>query len=255
MSHDDQVSTQNTPDAPLPAKSTAEGMATGAATASIPPQKGQAKSVSAAKLAANRRNAQRSTGPRTPKGKAHSSQNSRKHGFFARQPLPAGEEGDQLWEEYRELVDGIWEYYQPVGYMEGLLTEKIATESIRYSRLLDFESHYLSHRHAFYGQGVDHILRFQGALNRQLFQTMRELERLQANRKATQGSHPEDRPHDGVEPTVAPDPAEPDAPQSPGSSVAGAPTEGQMPAEAENEGVATLDAAAEGALRSTRDAG
>src|ERR1700751_630376 len=144
MSHDNQESTQNTQDAALPAKSTAEETATGAPTASSPPQKGRAKSVSAAKLAANRRNAQRSTGPRTPEGKAHSSQNSRKHGFIARQPLPAGEEGDQLWEEYRELVDGIWEYYQPVGYMEGLLTEKIATESIRYSRLLDFESQYLS---------------------------------------------------------------------------------------------------------------
>jgi len=210
MSHDNQESTQNMQDAPLPAKSTAEGTATGAATASSPPQKGQAKSVSAAKLAANRRNAQHSTGPQTAEGKAKSSQNSCKHGFFARKPLPAGEEGDQLWEEYRDLVDGIWEYYQPEGYMEGLLTEKIATESIRFSRLLDYESKYLGQKQAFHFQGVDRVLRFQSAINRQLFQTIHELERLQANRKA-QRNRPEDQRNDGVEQT-APACTEPSSP-------------------------------------------
>ena len=179
-------------DAPLPAKSTAEGTATGAATASSPPQNGQAKSVSPRKLAANQANAQRSTGPQTAEGKAKSSQNSCKHGFFARRPLPAGEEGDQLWEEYRDFVNGIWEYYQPEGYMEGLLTEKIATESIRFSRLLDYQSKYLGQKQAFHFQGVDRVLRFQSAINRQLFQTIHELERLQANRKA-QRSRPEDQ--------------------------------------------------------------
>ena len=202
MSHDNQESNQDKQNTPVPTESTLEGAAPDAGTVYNHPQKGQAKSVSAAKLAANRRNAQRSTGPRTPEGKAHSSQNSRKHGFFARQPLPAGEEGDQLWEEYRDLVDGIWEYYQPEGYMEGLLTEKIATESIRFSRLLDCEGQQIVRRGAFFGQEIDRILRFQSAINRQLFQTMHELERLQTNRKATQRSRPEDQRNDGVEQTA-----------------------------------------------------
>jgi hypothetical protein len=70
----------------------------------------QSKPVSPAKLAANRANAQHSTGPKTLEGKERSKQNSRKHGFFARQPLPQGPEGDQLWEAYSDLYAGIFEH-------------------------------------------------------------------------------------------------------------------------------------------------
>ena len=108
----------------------------------------QAKAVSPQKLASNRANAQHSTGPRTVEGKERSSQNSLQHGFFARRPLPAGAEGDKLWLVYRDLVAGIWEYYDPVGFMEELLTEKIAAESIRFSRLLAYESDFVWKQHS-----------------------------------------------------------------------------------------------------------
>jgi hypothetical protein len=144
---------------------------------------GQAKAISPQKLAANRANAQHSTGPTTPEGKERSRQNSLKHGFFARQPLPAGEQGDRLWPTYSDLVTGIWEHYKPVGYMEELLTEKIATEAIRFSRFLAYEGDYIAKRQCFCVSDVDRILRFQSAINRQLFQAMHELERLQEIRK------------------------------------------------------------------------
>ena len=98
-------------------------------------------------------------------------------------PLPAGEEGDKLFQQYSDLVAGISEYYQPVGYMEGLLAEKIAAESIRFSRLLTYESRPVAEQRAFHWDGIDRILRFQSAINRQLFQAMHELERLQDKRK------------------------------------------------------------------------
>jgi hypothetical protein len=72
--------------------------------------------------------------------------------------------------------------------MEELLTEKIATESIRFSRLLAFESVYVHQRQAFHGQGVDRVLRYQGAINRQLFQAIRELERMQTQRKGNRSN-------------------------------------------------------------------
>lgn len=144
----------------------------------------QAKAVSPQKLAANRANAQHSTGPKTTEGKGKSKQNSLKHGFFSRPALPAGEEGDKLWLGYSDLVAGIREYYDPVGFMEEVLTEKIVTETIRFSRFLAFEADYVGKRQLFQLDCVDRILRFQSAINRQLFQSMHELEQLQKIRKA-----------------------------------------------------------------------
>jgi hypothetical protein len=44
------------------------------------------KQISAKQYEANRKNAKKSTGPRTPEGKAASSKNALKHGIFAKDP-------------------------------------------------------------------------------------------------------------------------------------------------------------------------
>ena len=49
------------------------------------------KPISDAQMAANRANAQKSTGPRTEEGKAISSQNALKHGVYSRSDILDGE--------------------------------------------------------------------------------------------------------------------------------------------------------------------
>jgi hypothetical protein len=147
--------------------------------------------ISPQKLAANQRNAQRSTGPRTDSGKARSAQNSYKHGFFARRLFGGGEPAGVEGQETKELGMQIWSYYAPVGFMEELLVEKIVCESVRYGRLLGYEREEFGRRHAFFNPAVDRVLRYQGAINRQLFQAVKQLEELQAKRKAQSGG-PED---------------------------------------------------------------
>ena len=90
MSHDNQESTQDQQNTPVTTGLTGEGAAPDAGTVYNHPQKGQAKSVSAAKLAANRRNAQRSTGPRTRKGKPTVARTAASMGFCSPAPPRRG---------------------------------------------------------------------------------------------------------------------------------------------------------------------
>jgi len=81
------------------------------------------RTVSDKQLAANRANAARSTGPRTPEGKARSAQNATKHGFagctFAVVRL------EDL-EEISHLKDDLVAVYQPVNAQEIYAVERIA---------------------------------------------------------------------------------------------------------------------------------
>ena len=73
------------------------------------------KPVSPRRLAANRANAARSTGPRTLEGKARSAQNARKHGFRASTfAVVRLEELDEIARLKADLVA----VYQPVNSQE-----------------------------------------------------------------------------------------------------------------------------------------
>ena len=81
------------------------------------------KPVSAKQLAANRANAARSTGPRTPQGKARSAQNARKHGFTASTfAVIRLEELDEV----AHLKSDLLAVYQPVNSQELFAIERIA---------------------------------------------------------------------------------------------------------------------------------
>ena len=66
---------------------------------------------SARKAAANRQNALKSTGPKTPDGKAAVRLNALRHGLLSEEDLLPGENDEAL----RELAEGLRAELQPVG--------------------------------------------------------------------------------------------------------------------------------------------
>ena len=76
------------------------------------------------------------SGPRTEGGKRRSRYNATKHAIFA-DGLIRKEESRS---EYLALVDGLAESCQPVGTLEQVLVEKLATLTWRYRRLLKAEA-------------------------------------------------------------------------------------------------------------------
>ena len=87
-------------------------------------------------LKANRRNAQKSTGPKTEEGKAVSRLNARKHGIFA----SALTDEDQ--EELAGLHEELAAWIKPVGPIEAMLVEKLAHTYLRLQRCARAEAEY-----------------------------------------------------------------------------------------------------------------
>jgi hypothetical protein len=149
-------------------------------------QAAPAKAVSARKIEANRQNAQRSTGPKTPEGKTKSSQNSVTHGIFVKQFLNGAT--PETIEEMKALTTGLREHYQPVGMMEEILLQKILVETARYGRILGLEQRELARENAFFSAAVDRVGRYTTSTSRGLFHAIEQLERLQDARKANECS-------------------------------------------------------------------
>jgi hypothetical protein len=136
------------------------------------------------KLAANRAHAQRSTGPKTPEGKEKSKFNAVKHGLTSRYFPAVIEAGTAEWDELEAVRTDLLSHCQPVGPIEELLLEKITIEYMRYRRLVEREHVLCFHNRGYYLEIADKLTRYQTAINRQLYEAMKELERLQATRKA-----------------------------------------------------------------------
>src|SRR5262249_42499625 len=88
-----------------------------------------------AKIEANRRNGQLSTGPRTVEGKAIVARNATKHGIFAAVPVVSGE-CPATWEAHRA---GVVDSLAPVGALEVNLAERAALLLWRLQRLARYE--------------------------------------------------------------------------------------------------------------------
>jgi len=82
--------------------------------------------VSERKVSANRANAQRSTGPRTPQGKARSSLNALRHGILARAAFNLKIEGVEKRAEFDAIVAGLAQEFQPQTTSEHLMVQQLA---------------------------------------------------------------------------------------------------------------------------------
>lgn len=159
--------------------------------------------ATAAQVEANRRNAQMSTGPRTPEGKLRSSANASTHGLTAKSALLPGEDPEQ-WQAWRQ---DIFDEFQPRPGLEERLVEIIARNLWRLERASRIETDVLrvalidtrdpanepgpdseareglGRAYAFSQHTLRSLNRHQGACTRELRYAVDQVERLRAQRR------------------------------------------------------------------------
>ena len=86
--------------------------------------------ATAAQIQANRTNAQKSTGPRTPEGKEKASQNAVTHGLLAREGIIRGEDEEQ----YREHAETLMTQLSALSPLEEILADRIIDLTWRLKR-------------------------------------------------------------------------------------------------------------------------
>jgi hypothetical protein len=139
---------------------------------------------------ANRLNASRSTGPRTPEGKARVALNAIKHGLLSRESLVKGESQLDLLDFGKRFRAQL----APVGELELLLVDRIVSNAWRLRRAVGIEAALLNAKR---GDGtvledvlswksdrdrLQLISRYEATLERSLYKALHELQRLQAAR-------------------------------------------------------------------------
>ncbi len=164
---------------------------------------------------ANRRNALKSTGPKTPEGKAAIRMNALRHGLRARTVVLPGEDGD----EFHQLCDDLEVEWQPQSRTEQFYLEQMAVSQWKLNRMelgeADLCKETITART--YISLLDLLWKAQTRMERSYARAHRELVRLQNSRKA------EDTPHAEAAATEAPSPiAVPHV--EPDSRTAGRPT-------------------------------
>ena len=95
--------------------------------------------LSPRKLAAQRANALKSTGPRTSQGKEIARQNSLKHGFFSCDVVNAVLDGPARLDEFNMMLDALLAEYDPQSVRERILIDEVAASCWRIRRILRYE--------------------------------------------------------------------------------------------------------------------
>jgi hypothetical protein len=108
------------------------------------------RSVSTKKIEANRKNAQKSTGPKTLQGKKQSSTNAIKDGLFVKHLANLPLENEDA-KEFEKLYLDLVVVHQPVGRAEIPLVEKMAICLLRSARAWRYENAELYRHHRWEG--------------------------------------------------------------------------------------------------------
>lgn len=137
------------------------------------------RTPSSAKVAANRRNAQKSSGPKTPGGKDRSRWNAVKHGLLNKRLAVIDSEGNRV---FVHLLASLSEDLRPQGALEELLVEKIAMGYWRLQVAVGYEVD-VARFHEVFLDSIDRLSRYSTSIQRQLTQDMNQLERLQRQRQ------------------------------------------------------------------------
>jgi hypothetical protein len=166
--------------------------------------------ISPEKLAANQANAQHSTGPQTPQGKATSAQNSRTHGLCSKDRLVANEDQD----EFDILEAKLQVDIHPKGALEQILFSELLTASWQMRRIVRMETE-LSAGHDSYTalledeslqQKLDRLGRHHARFERTFHRSLKELKALQTNRAQREGAPQENRDRPNLATPVKPAP-------------------------------------------------
>ncbi len=136
------------------------------------------KPISPAKLAANRRNGQKSKGPKTEEGKSRSRWNAVKHGVLSQRLVVLNENDGQT---YTLLLENLQRDLNPGNALEEILVEKIAMAYWRLHIAYGYEAEFAHSRNEFIVV-TDRMGRYANTIHRQLLQSMNELERIQRRR-------------------------------------------------------------------------
>ena len=138
---------------------------------------------------ANRQNALKSTGPKTPEGKELARKNSIKHGLLSKDLVIREEDSKAL----QALMDDLFATLQPLGKIEEVLTEKIGSTLWRLQRLISAESKALAEKdwmgelrklqEAYNTSTLSSITRYESNLERTLYRALHELQRIQGMRQ------------------------------------------------------------------------
>ncbi len=142
--------------------------------------------ATARQKAANRANAQNSTGPRTPEGKAKSSLNAVSHGFAAATHFIDGEDPDEF---YGLQIDLIREL-QPATHLEQILVEKMVHNQWLSLRAIRLQSNLLRYQVKPCDGRVPNdlglLIRYQTASDRAFHKAHAELLKVQEQREKSQ---------------------------------------------------------------------